>query len=621
MERVSDNLAGFVQKEITARKEEYRERDKLIHGLRKIRFMRQRARPPKAVARWMTAAIRAPIAYRLVQTATGSIYKRRGATTIRPRKPGDEAIAENLQQGADLLLQTLERIARKPLELKFIDQCAGDGMGVRKLMRTAWEGYPIRDTDEGDKAYNKRVDEFVESTPPIPLRERLVDPLTFYPSRSEWSEAVMESGKRPTRDALKALRLVPGDGKKGTLKHIPEGEPYPQWEPPPSVGPDIQVDEIWTPDEIILNVGGEVFKLPNDEKQFAGKIPYCWAYGEVTGLDDPALASLSVIFPLMYLQPWLDTLLGSMAAWSIVAGNPTPYVARDAALLQAGIRPTDEIATFDFHPGKMYDFGVGAKAGFLEPPPVGGSLVEFINLIITLMDRVSLAPIASGFIGTRTPGLTQAAAMEAAVAKLTPIVENAQFATADFIKLCFHVIENIIRKPLWVSGYIFEEDNTNRKLGATRLAPADIKGHYDVMYSLRMETLQDEIARGTHAAFMENSTLWSRRRSQKFSGVDNPTEEDLQIAREKVLGLPLVQAWLAAHATDDQPTLMAFAEFLRSAGISPTDYISGVTPMALQEAEPEGPGQGLGQRNLGGQPKRGGGRPSGSPTQRPRGRR
>jgi len=592
----------------------------------------------------MTAAIRAPIAYRLVQTATGSIYKRRGYTVIRPRKPGDEEVAENLQRGADLLLQTLERIARKPLEFKFIDQCAGDGMGVRKLMRTTWEGYPLKEEDESDSAYNKRVDEFVENSPPIPLKERLVDPLTFYPSLSEWSEAVIESGKRPAREALRALRLAPDDAKAGHLNHVPEGSPYPQWEPPPSMGPDIQVDEIWTPEEVILNVSGEVFSLPNDERQFAGKIPYVWAYGEVTGLDDPALASLSVIFPLMYLQPWLDTILGSMASWSIIAGNPTAYITRDAAVLQAGVRATDEIATIDFHPGKMYDFGVGARPGFLEPPGSGPAIVEFINLLITLMDRVSLAPIASGFIGTRTPGLTQAAAMEAATAKLTPIVENAQFATADFIKLCFHVIENILKKPVWVSGYTYESDTANKKLGSIRLAPADIRGHYDVLYNLQMETLQDEIARGTHAAFMHQSTLWSRRRSQKFSGVNNPTEEDIQRARETVMQLPLVQAWLAAHATDDQPTLMAFGEFLAAQGITPEMYVQGATPMAMEQAaqaqmaqqaqteappspeqqppeEQEGPGQGLGVRNLGGPPKRGGGRSSGQPTQRPRGRR
>jgi len=333
----------------------------------------------------------------------------------------------------------------------------------------------------------------------------------------------------------------------------------------------------------------------------------------------------------MYLQPWLDTILGSMATWSIIAGNPTLGITRDAALLQAGVKATDEIAVQDFLPGKMYDFGIGAHPAFIEPPGVGGALVEFLNLIITLMDRVSLAPIASGFIGTRTPGLTQAAAMEAAVAKLTPIVENAQFATADFVKLCFYVIEKVIRKPIWVSGYLFEKDEANRKLGALRLAPADIKGHYDLTYSLHLDTLQDEIARGTHAAFMHQSTLWSRRRSQKFSGVENPSEEDLQRARETVMGLPLVQAYLAAHATDDQPTLLAFGDFLRSSGITPDQYVSGLTPLMMQQMQqeqqgggqqpPEGPGQGLGSRNLGGPPKRGGGRPPSMPTQRPRGRR
>ena len=608
---LSQRQKDYVDKEVTARKALYREAKELMHGQRQIRFMRVKPRGTSAAAR-LQKGLRVPFAHRLVQTAVGVVQRGRLRVRIVPRKPGAESVAEDLQQGAQLLMQAFERTAHKPLAWKLADQVCGDGMGVAKVARIPWAGYPIREGDEIDKEYNKRVDQFLEGNPPLPLRMRLVDPLTFYPPLTEWGTGgVLESAKRPTRETFRALNL--GFVKNSRMPRvIPEGQPYPQWEPPPSVGASIDMDELWIDEEVVIRFGdGTKLAFKNDESVMAGKAPYAWCMGQTTGLDDPAIGNLSVMFPLIYLAPYFETALADMANWVRIASKPTTWTARDA---NAPGGASEGVNVVKFIPGKMYDFGPGGKGGFMEPPGVGREIVDFINLLITIMDRVSLAPVTAGFIGTRTPGTTQQAAMEAATAILTPIVENLQFCYADVINLCFHAIVNVIRKPITVSGWTFSEKDGAKTLGRYALSPTNIKGHDQIAVDLGMTTLQDEISRGTHAAFMVNSGLWSELRGMRYSGVEDTWAETSQKAKEIVFKLPAVQAYFAQRAISEEPGLNEYIRMLEEQGLAPEDVLEGV-----RERVQGGPGQGLGQRNLGGQPKRGGGRPASQPTQRRRG--
>jgi len=612
-------MVNWAQKYVIDTKANFTEAKALMHGLRQLRFMRTSARPSKPYQRLVAKNVHAPLAYALGQTATGSIARSRPTWLVSPRtdSPDDVKLAEALSVSGDLLFQTYERFSRKPLYWKFLDQCVCDGMGIWKFARTPWANYPLRENYNEDDEYNTAVDKFLEDRPPIPLRARLVDPLTFFPPTNEWaSPVIMESALRPARETFHALRL---QGTSSTnVVRVPEGTPYDFREPPPAAGTFMEVSEIWSESEVIFVLGApfsQVFAFENDPSIFAGKLPYSWASGEVSGLDDPAVSNLSVLFPLMYLQPWMDTLLAMMVAWAAIGANPTAWTSRDvgAGVQEPGVKVTD------FQPGKVYSLGTGGKMGFLEPPSIGREAIRLLEMFINLSDRVGLAPIVSGIIGTRTPGLTQSAAMEAAISKLSPVVDNAEFCLAEALKLSFHAIENVIQKPVWVSGWQFEEATQTKRKGAHRISPADVRGHYDISCSLKVDTLQDVIAKGTHAAFMNNAELWGRRRSMQFSGVTNVSEEEDSLLKDRVASLPVVQAFLATIATQNDPILSAFAAFLAQSGLAPEQLLTGEVDMAALMGNGEGPGQGLGRRNLGGQPKRGGGRPSGSPTQRPRG--
>ncbi len=619
-------METWAQRYVLDTKSSFQQAKDLMHGLRQLRFMRTSARPSKPYQRLVAKNVHAPLAYALGQTATGSIARSRPTWLVSPRtnSPEDVTLAESLSVAGDLLFQTYERFARKPLYWKFLDQCVCDGMGVYKFARIPWINYPLREQYDDNEEFNAEVDKFLESRPPIPLRARLVDPLTIFPPTSEvGAPVVMESALRPSRETFRSLGLQERGSK---LIRIPEGQPYDLREPPPAAGTFVEVSEIWSEEEVIFVIGapyGQVFAFENDASVFAGKLPYSWASGEVSGLDDPAVANLSVLFPLMYLQPWMDTLLAMMVAWAAIGANPSAWTSRDVG---AGVHEPG-IKISDFQPGKVYSLGTGGRMGFLEPPSIGREAIRLLEMFISLSDRVGLAPIVSGIIGTRTPGLTQSAAMEAAISKLSPVVDNAEFCLADALKLSFHAIENVIQKPVWVSGWQFEEANQTKKKGSHRISPADIKGHYDISCSLKVDTLQDVIAKGTHAAFMNNAQLWGHRRSMQFSGVQNVSEEEDSLLKDKVAQLPVVQAFLATIATQNDPILNAFAAFLAQSGIAPEQLLTGELDLSVlmggmgTEGEPAGPGQGLGRRNLGGQPKRGGGRSSGQPTQRPRGPR
>jgi len=594
----------YFQELVRQRKGDYNIRDKLIKGLRRQRFMRNKLYLPKAYQELVGKnAPRAPLSYRLVQTGIGAIAKVPPKFYAVARLDSDKAVAERAQTWCSLMMPALSRATRRPLFWKMMDSLIGDGGAVVKCLRLPWSGFPVQATGEDGKVYAKRVQDFLKKKPTQPFVARVVDLATFYPPLSEWGGGeVVEHGVRPTRPTLESLRLH--GSSISTLARLPDEQPYPVGQVP-GFGTTIEVSEVWNDEVCALVLGGtKVMAFEN----IYGRVPYEWSPGITTSSYDPALEGVSLTFGLQYLQPWIDTMLAIIAAWSILGGNPIMWTSQDPV---QGMSPSKEFAVKDIPFGKWIDFGVGGKGGYMEPPGVGQAINQAVEMMVNLADRVSLSPISAGFIGTRTPGLAISAAMEAATANLTSAVDNAQILLANVMKMLWGYVRDVVKAPVYVNGLILEEGEGARrgKYNEAALGPSDIDKLQDLLCELQAQSLQDNIAAGTHAAFMSRGPdkLWSKDRARRFSGVEQPEEEWRQIVRETIRELPEVLQYIAMRAVQGQAPLQAIMEQAMAAGQE------GGAEAEPGRAEGETP---TGQpKNIGGPAPRGGGRPSGSPKQ------
>ena len=566
--------ANWVAKTVQARKSLYYTRDKLLHGLRRQRFLRTKNKTARAYQRYVGQGIHCALGYRLVQTVVGAIAK--APPKWHVIAPDDE-VASRVQRWIPLAFQNIERITKQRLFWRGLSRLAGDGILVAKFSRRAWSDFPLQQLGETDGDYNDRVRLWLRTSATVPFRIRLVDGLTFYPPTGEWdADFTVESSKRASAPTLRELRLAPTTktGGLSNLAFFPADRPYPELELP-NLPDNIQVDELWTPQECFIRVAGKVVVIPNEY----GEIPYEWCYGE-EGTDDPSLEGVSVMFPIMYLEPWIDQVLSVLAAWSSTV-QPTPVT---TTALGPGVNPNVETAVEDFKLGKHYTLKPGQALGWMGAPDVGPA-VAFLQQLTNLADRAGMAPTPP-WIGTRTPGTALSAAQEAVFAKLKPLEDNFSVFMSESAKRLIRWVDKVIGRPVYVSGLEMTSDQTKKQKSQVVLYPEDSGKISDVVCEITHAGVQDIIAMGNFGAFMVREGLWSPRRAMLVSGVEDPKKEREDLAEDMAFRHPAVQAYLAQKATEGEPVLEeALAGEAAPLGVTP-----GPMPRGRVKGVPRQPG-------------------------------
>lgn len=609
----SQREIAYVEGEINTLRSYYQEQFKTMHYIRRMRFMRLRGNAPRPFQRLMGRGLQSPFSYRLVQTATSMLGKERPKFTRIPLNTTSVAkeSAARLQNAADPMLQELERVARRPLFWQFLDQALGDGRAVMKTVREVWTGFPQPRDGENEKDYNKRVGDFIMKANTHPIRSRLVDPMNFLvpPYEYEMPYAI-EQGRRPLLAVLN--KLEHGFGVNNNLEYNPNTLAHPVLELPRGINTSEDVEEFWTDEFCYIRIAGsKVLKFENE----IGAIPYTHTMGEVSSLNDPALMSLSILYPYQGIEPWLNTLMTTMAAWSVIGGTPIMYTSRRP---YQGAPPPGDMGLSEIPLGRRIDLGTGGEVGFVQPPPVGREVLEFMNTLVSFLDRAGITPLASGIMGNRTPGTAFSAAIEAATGKLKVVKDNVEFGIADWVKLCWKVVESI-GKPINVTGVGLTQSIVGKRMQKARytIDPKDIDGYYDLSCELTVSSLQDEISKGMHAVYMKTHGLWDRDRAMRFAGADDPREEWKGTIRDRIEDSPFVIGQIMQEAIKEDPELERRAAELQEQGVDVVGLLTGDQQAVEQMAN----GGGGGAVPPGSRPApAGGGRGRGSPK-RPGGNR
>jgi hypothetical protein len=246
-------------------------------------------------------------------------------------------------------------------------------------------------------------------------------------------------------------------------------------------------------------------------------------------------------------------------------------------------------------------------------------------LLLSVYEKAGMTPMARGLIGTRTPGLTLSAALEAASDRLKPVIFSLEDAFSELMSKIWRSVENNIKQPVSVYGDGFEKGRfgVGRKKIKNRFVidPKDINGYYDCDVEIKISNLQDLTNQGMHAAFMNAHRLWSKERAMRFSGVDDPFDEYLQLTREAFRDDPRVMEMLFRQAMQEDPELGAELEALLAEGEAGLEQAA-MGGMPLPGAAPGGEPEGGGEEGVfGGAPQpRGGPSPmaGGSPAGMPR---
>jgi len=530
------------------------ERNRLILGLRRQRMMRLKPHAPEAFQDYLGQGVRVPISFRLVETVVGAVAGG-GAPNFYASSP-DAELAQRAAAWCRLMFQAQHRVGQRSLYYSYWDGLIADGLVALKTTRRPWTDFPTRTADETDSQYNTRAEEFIRATPPVPFRTRVVDPATFYPPRSEWGGGYcQESGLRPSDEVFRQLGLQPTpSGNVIVTRSI--DQPTPLLMPGLRMGPRVQVDELWTEDDLFVRVHGSIWQYPNE----IGKLPYLWTSGSALSFSDPTLQALSVLYPLQYLEPWVNQFLSTLVGNASAAATSIMLETSTVTGTPSGAGET-EISDIPF--GRRVALAPGTDAKFISPP-IDAQSVALFNTMVQMAERFTLSPIPQ-FAGTRTPGVVLAAVAERITSVLKPRIDQGQGTWADLMKLYTYMVKDIVKAPVSVSGLIFEERGGRSRVADTVLTPRDVPKISDVMVEIKFRTVQDQIAWDTHNVLMMQAQVWSKERAMRESGVEDTNAEANRISLEQLLQNPTIQMYIQQQSLQGQPPLEALQELAQAA--------------------------------------------------------
>lgn len=617
--RMSPTEQTLVNRTVQEQRRIYQEMVTVTKQIRKVRALRIQTRTPKTFQKLVGWGVRNPLPWSLVQTINGMIAKGTPLFSRLPldaNDPDQRDLANQLAASAWPLIQTYGRMHKKDYFYMACDQLAGDGIAAFKMRRQTLRGYPDSPSLEANQKewgdYNAMVAEYMANPrSPNPFSISQVDSATFFPDRAEEPEYVVEYGYKPLAPTLAALGLkMDKNGKpvemsdeealSNALNHndVPRGQMFSEQMQPSGLGNNLVVSEVWTADNCYVQIGGNVFKYENE----FGMLPYAWRLGMTTSIPDPALERVSTVFPFFALDPYINTVLTGLLAWGIMASMPVAVITQQAT---AGNVGDSTQANVDIPLGQMIRLAPGQDFDFKVPPNMGTEAVNVLNMMLSFYDRAGVTSMARGNIGTRTPGSTFGAALEAAGDMVGPIKESLAGICTDIVQMSWKAATQF-NVPLNITGYSLAATGAKSDRTRIQVTPEMIDKYYDLDCELQAFSDQELMARGQYAALMIDKKIWSWERGAKYAGVQNPETERKQIFMDTVRNSPEYMQLAITGAISEDPIAAQAMQIAMMAG--------GVPPGGAAAPPAENPSGGGDQHRPGMEsPMSGGGRAIGAP--------
>jgi hypothetical protein len=190
---------------------------------------------------------------------------------------------------------------------------------------------------------------------------------------------------------------------------------------------------------------------------------------------------------------------------------------------------------------------MGYRYAWSVPPGLGNDALRLLEWCKSEMDRIGLAPVLFGHLGSDVSGTAQQTAIAVAKSIMAPGVKNICLAFDDMAHMMLRMVEKLGKDgvPVWVTDGPKDEWLV--------LKPNDVKGYYEVSHTLepiipaeqqmKYMWLADAQARG----LVDKNTV-----REAGMNITNPEETDMKVMIEnarqsQAYQQKLQEEWLKYH--------------------------------------------------------------------------
>ena len=465
-----------------------------------------------------------------------------------------------------------------------LDSALADGRGIWELIprEDRWSaemGHPLSEDYSSSDEYKKAKDKFLKYGAQFPFEISRIDSLTYYEiHRDKRVAEAIKIEQRDKRDIYPTYGIHVGEGQEIEL-----GDPYPQKDIPAGIVGTCEVVTYWYAAEEPRLVSfpwlGKAKKLVNDVcwvvEVDGTRVDCGWTLGPVwhplpffcfagqdTSLPDPMFRGVSSAFRLLRICDALDELLNMkmiVARWSSLPAwqKTTPEGgvfdlntgAAGAAAAGGGSSSASGFAgAFSLEMGRGYELYPGQRIDPIVWPQHTVTILESLkNDLTELSNLLGLPPIMRGDMPSAgAAGYLAAQLIAQAKTALAPVLDNATNAVSEMIKYLWWQVEHKFEEgvPIWWSG-----DSKGKGSTWIWLKPTLVDGRYD--FTLEMEPLLpvDKIQKAEASLNqVQAKAISMRRHREEGLGLEDPDEEEEQIAAEEMLRSPMVSIPRMARA-------------------------------------------------------------------------
>ena len=545
-----DALKNYIAELNAVLSEKYTQRNTNIELIRSYRMMRQEVDIPDAYRKNVTV-YRSPIIYDYLRRAAAIFGDEYPQPKVLPAKPGVSAQAKSslIEKWLMAFYQYMNR--KRPLLPYLKDAIVADGAAVWKILLDwhAWGDIPTKDKGEKAETYNRRVSQARQGV--IPIKWEPIRPETFYPVYGiDGLEEALEVSKR------ELLPLV----RKYGLKTDYNSRLSRYGEKLPNAKETCDFIEWFNGEEFAYLVDGEIIRRG---KHNYGRVPYFEAHATTTSSTLPEDQWLSFAHPILPLVAQVDTLVTVFQNWGIITAFPIPHLEATGELALS--TTYDSTFKFELQPGQGFRDIPGYKVSFLQPPPIGTTLANFLEYLSREVDKLVLAPVLQGIVAGEMSGVMGAMMVSVAKSMFGPAVRNLESAFDEAAIFVLHLIKDVLKDSVAILS------NGGKDSEWVEIGPDDIEGW--VQHSLQPVIPAEAQINFMNTAAAVGQGLAARREAVEARGHHNPEEILEEIQREEIMNMP-------------QVLNLMMSKVLRQLGQGETP----VQPLGTPATPPVGPG-------------------------------
>jgi hypothetical protein len=285
--------------------------------------------------------------------------------------------------------------------------------------------------------------------------------------------------------------------------------------------------------------GGEVLRQPF--LHGIDEVPYVLYDGHVTSDLDPGLAVFGVLHHMLPQLEYYDNLLSQFGANIRMWAWPTPVLRTQRGTAAAVGSEEARPRPFEIEEGKMAVIYEDEELTFLVVEQ-GSDINEMIAVVSRFLDRMGLASVAFGSPGDVRSGFGIETLLQAAQSKMAPFEKHFSQGWERQARLVLKTLM-AIGQPVPVF------DRRGAQSVRRELDPNDLMKHGlpELRCEIKAEIISNLPARVQTAVWARQTTpaLWSHRRAQEYTGVDDPDRENDLIILDEIKNSPQVKQAIA----------------------------------------------------------------------------